>query len=136
MMVRNRKRRNEGGFTLIEALVTLVIISVSLLALGAFTLTVLSTDNTARHRTVATHLAEQELERWFQTDVAPAPGTNGWPKTINNTKYSLKDSGGSTGIWTATLTGTGYNGELRAVTVYWTDKREHSVTVTHIKKVQ
>ncbi len=136
MMMRKRMREGEGGFTLVEALVTLVIISVSLLALGAFTLTVLATDNTARHRTVATHLAEQELERWFKTDTAPAPGTNGWPKVINNTKYSLKDSNNSTGIWTATLTGSGYNGELRAVTVYWTDKRERSVTVTHIKKVQ
>jgi len=126
----------QRGFTLIEALVTLVIISVSLLALGAFTIQVLSTDNTARHRTVATHLAEQELEKWFQSDVAPAPATGSWPNTVNNTVYSLQDSGGSTGIWTSALNGAGYNGEMRAVTVYWTDRGEHSVTVTHIKKVQ
>jgi len=136
MRIRDRLRQGERGFTLIEAMVAMIIISVSLLALGAFTLTVLATDTTARHRTVATHLAEQELERWFDTNVAPVPGTNGWPKTINNTQYALKDSNNSTGIWTTTLTGAGYNGELRAVTVYWTDKREYSVTVTHIRKVQ
>jgi len=129
-------KNTQHGFTLIEALVALVIISVSLLALGAFTITVLSTDNTARHRTVATHLAEQELEKWFQTNATPVPATGSWPNTVNNTVYALQDSGGSTGIWTSALNGAGYNSEMRAVTVYWTDKGEHSVTVTHIKKVQ
>lgn len=148
------------GFTLVEVLVSLVIISVGMLALGAFTLSVLASDNLSRQRTVATGLAEQELDRWFSgvtpaslgfasmagcpsvsSPYVPKPGCWGWPKTINNTVFKLQsfDATPSTGIWTqaATLSGaTATPGEIRAVTVYWQNKgKQYSVTVTHFGRM-
>ena len=117
-------------------MVALVIISVSLLALGAFTLAVLSSDNVARQRTVATHIAEQELEKWFASDAAPAQTTT---YTINNTKYQLQsfDATPVSGVYTSALTGANYDSEVRAITVYWKTKgKQKSVTVTHIQRVQ
>lgn len=128
--------RQDGGFTLIELMVALVIISVSLLALGAFTLAVLSSDNEARQRTVATHIAEQELEKWFASDTAPAQTTT---YTVNNTKYQLQsfDVTPVSGVYTSTLSGANYDSEVRAITVYWKLKgKQKSVTVTHIQRAQ
>ena len=59
--------KSEQGFTLIEAMITLVIISVGLLALGSLTVSVMRSDANAKARTMATHLAEQMLEEWSAT---------------------------------------------------------------------
>jgi len=129
--------KRQGGFTLIELMVTMVIISVSLLALGAFTLAVLSSDNVARQRTVATHIAEQELENWFQSNTAPAQ-TTAYPG-VNGTDYQLQsfDATPVSGVYTATLNGPNYDSEVRAITVYWQLKgKQKSVTVTHIQRAQ
>jgi len=130
------KQMYEKGFTLIEVMVAMVIMAVTLLALGAFTLTVLNADNIARQRTVATHLAEQELENWYSSTYVPAPGNNGWPKTVNGEQYSLADPGGVSGVWTAALVDN-TSANARAVTVYWTTKgTTRSVTVSHMQRVQ
>lgn len=125
--------KRSAGFTLIELMVALVVISVSLLALGAFTLAVLSSDNVARQRTVATQLAEQELEKWFQSNTAPAQTTT---FNINNTAYQLQsfDTVPVSGVYTAALN-SNYDSEMRAVTVYWQLKgKQKFVTVSHIQR--
>jgi len=64
------------GFTLIEILVALVIVSVGVLALGSFSISTLGSGQVSRERLTAVHLAEQLLEEWQKTDVLPTLDTN------------------------------------------------------------
>jgi len=126
----------ERGFTLIEIMVAMLIASVTLLALGAFTIAVLSQDNVARQRVVATHLGEQMVDEWMGTTqlpnppfvVQPVPGTPAVvvqaasPNTLN-TAYTLS----------ATVNTLALNGgpQELAVTVSWTNKGiNHQIILT------
>jgi len=53
-----------SGFTLIEIMVTLVLTSVALLALGKFSLSVMDSESASIERLTAVHLAEQVIEEW------------------------------------------------------------------------
>jgi len=61
-----------AGFTLIEILVALVIVSVGVLALGSFGISSLNQGQVSRERLTAVHLAEQVLEFW-QNDANDQP---------------------------------------------------------------
>jgi len=87
---------SQNGFTLIEIMVTLVIISVGLLALGLFTVITIDQGEVSRERLTAVHLAEQVIEDWQHdandkpqpvactpVNVTPAAG-----KTVNCTPVS------------------------------------------------
>ncbi|NWF35995.1 prepilin-type N-terminal cleavage/methylation domain-containing protein [Mariprofundus sp. KV] len=63
---------SERGFTLIEILVALVIVSVGVLALGGFGVSIMGSGQVSRERLTAVHLAEQVLEFW-QNDVNDRP---------------------------------------------------------------
>ena len=63
---------SERGFTLIEILVALVIVSVGVLALGGFGISVMGSGQVSRERLTAVHLAEQVLEFW-QNDANDRP---------------------------------------------------------------
>ena len=52
------------GFTLIETMVTLVILAVGMLALGTFYISMIDGQQVAQERLVAVNLAEQVLEDW------------------------------------------------------------------------
>ncbi len=52
------------GFTLIETMVTLVILAVGMLALETLYISVIDSQHVAQERLVAVHLAEQVLEDW------------------------------------------------------------------------
>jgi len=54
----------EQGFTLIETMVTLVILAVGLLALGTFYISMIDRQQVAQERMIAVHLAEQVMEFW------------------------------------------------------------------------
>lgn len=126
----------EGGFTLIEALVATVIISVSLLAMGAFTLAVMRSDNTAKQRSVGMHVAEQALEQWYSNNVAPSATAT---VSVNNTTYRFEsfDTPPVSGIASSNLAGAGPAADVRAVTVYWKDASGvHQVTVTNMQRMQ
>lgn len=108
------------GFTLIETLVALLIISISLLALGAFTIAVLSSDNVAVQRSIAVHLAEKKLEQWNAAN-APLDTTN--PETINGVVYTIQTK--------TTNLGLAGSPEVRTVIVSWKQKgKTYSVTLT------
>lgn len=134
--------KTEQGFTLIEIMVAMLIASVTLLGLGAFTIAVLSQDNVARQRAVATHLGEQMVDEWMGTTQLPAPfgaqpvdpttdGTPGpavvvvqpaSPNTLN-TAYTLS----------ATVNTLALNGapQQLALTVSWTNKGiNHQIILT------
>jgi len=56
--------RQPRGFTLVEVLVSLVIVSVAILALGGFAVGVMGSGQVSRERLTAVHLAEQVMEYW------------------------------------------------------------------------
>ena len=76
------------GFTLIEILVALVIISVGVLSLGSFSISTLSSGQVSRERLTAIHLAEQILEEWQKSGALP---------TLDSTNYCQAPA-----PWTAT----------------------------------
>lgn len=126
----------EKGFTLVEAMVAMVVISTSLLAMAAFTLAVMRSDNTAQQRTVGMQLAEQALEQWYSDDVTPSPTTT---VTLNQTAYQFEsyDTTPVSGIGRAPMPSTGPAADARAVTVYWKNASGvHQVTVTNIQRMQ
>ncbi len=55
---------SRDGFTLIEIMVTLVIVSIGLLATGSFTLSAMDGGEVSRERLTAVHLTEQVIEDW------------------------------------------------------------------------
>jgi len=63
---------SESGFTLIEILVALVIVSFGVLALGGFGLSIMGDGQVSRERLTAVHVAEQVLEFW-QNDTSDRP---------------------------------------------------------------
>lgn len=126
----------EQGFTLIEAMVAMVIASVVLLAMGLFTLSVLRSDNLAKQQTVATHVAQQYLEQWYSTNNPPAQTTK---VPVNGTTYQFEsfDTTPVSGVRSSAISGTtGTPGYIRAITVYWKNASGiHKVTVTDMQKM-
>lgn len=117
----------QKGFTLIEALVAMIIVSVTLLAMGAFTLAVMRSDNTAKQRTVGMHVAEQALEDWY-SGLTPAAS-----QTVNSTVYTIQTSSTNFGGGA----GTGPASQVRSVTVSWSNASgPHQVTVSNLQKTQ
>ena len=155
--VDNRQARDgEAGFTLIESMIALVVISVGLFAIGSFTISALSADALARERIMANHVASLLLEEWAQTgDVASfgitAPSAPSTASGVNSTsasytpgqlsvQYTITVStsrmlaplpDGSGGVTTDMLTGTPTPIEKKVV-VAWTHKgRTYSTYLTH-----
>jgi len=71
------RNKSMSGFTLIEILVALIIVSVAALAIGNFTISIVGNDQVSRERATAVSLAEQILEYWQHdaNDYAPAIAT-------------------------------------------------------------
>lgn len=67
------KLNNMFGFTLIEVMVTLLIVSVGMLALGAFYSSLIGSESDAQKRLAAVHMAEQLIEDWQKNSVLPTP---------------------------------------------------------------
>ncbi len=151
------------GFTLIEVLVALVIVSVAVLSLGSFTISTMSTGQVSRERLSAVHLAEQVMEFWQHdaNDNAPvigagcvlSTGTPGMPISVACTpttgigiSYTIQAAEVQvSGPMPASLssfqsfTKQGYNNtpQTKLVTVTWSNKgKSHSIYLTHLSMVK
>jgi len=152
------------GFTLIEILVTLVIVSVVVLSLGGFTLSMVGSGQVSRERLVAVHLAEQVLEYWQHDthDNVPTITTSGcslmaatatptYPVTVTCTSssggtFTIKSTEAqATGPLPANLlifkpfTKQGYTNTpyTKLVTITWSHQgKPHSVYLTHLSEVK
>ena len=113
------------GFSLVEVLVALVILSISLLALAG--LMVQSTKNSSwgSHMTEAATLAQDRLEALRavrpQTDI---------PEGMNNDQVTAASGILYTRTWTVT---TNAAGTLRTITISitWSDSVPHTLTIMH-----
>ena len=111
------------GFSLVEILVSLVILSVTLLALAALMVTATQGNAAGGHITEATTLAQDKLE---ELRVAS------WASLVSGTDVRR----GSTGIdysrsWNP-VTNPQSNQRWVAVTVSWTDRTAHSVNLLSV----
>jgi len=111
------------GFTLIEVLVALVILSFSLLALAGLMVTTTKNNSFGSHMTEAATFAQDKLEELRAIK---------WENLIdgNNTDQQ----GGSTGInytrnWNVTT-----NGSLKTITINlnWNDRTAHSIRLVSV----
>jgi len=151
------------GFTLIEILVTMTIVSVAILSLGSFTLSMVGNGQLSRERLTAVHIAEQVLEYWQHNikDFAPkiatdctltlATSSQSYPATCTPTSgvrisYSIKISQSlATGPLPTSLTsfkpfskkGFANTPQTKAVKVSWVNHaQKHVVYLTHLSQVQ
>jgi len=117
--------KSTRGFSLIEILIAIVILSVSLLALAALMVTTTQNNSFGGHMSEATTFAQDMLERLRVSQ---------WEKVVSG-KDPLPITG-STGInydrnWVVSPNPISPNDTLRTVTitVKWNDKIDHSISV-------
>jgi len=114
---------NSKGFTLIEVLITLVIMAVSLLALAGLMATTTKSNASGGHITEASTLAQDRLEelRAVQWDNIPVG-------TVSDQRS------GSTGINYVRNLNVQQNGNLKTVTVTisWADRSNHSIRLLSV----
>ena len=121
-----------AGFTLLEVLFAIVIVAVGLLAVAHMQLTAVQGNRAGGNLSVATHLAEQELERLKASSFdGPdlAPGNHADP---NN---PVNSSGNSGGIFTREWLVEDYKTSSKriTITVSWDELlRTRSTTLTTI----
>lgn len=60
---RERKARRQAGFSLLEALIALLVVSFGMLGIGSFQYTLSRTSDLAKQRTEATRIAQRELDQ-------------------------------------------------------------------------
>jgi prepilin-type N-terminal cleavage/methylation domain-containing protein len=115
--------RKINGFTLIEVLVALIILSFSLLALAGLMVTTTKNNSFGSHMTEAATFAQDKLEelraiRWDNIN----DGANADQKS------------GSTGINYIRNWNVATNGVLKTITISinWQDRTNHSIKVTSV----
>ena len=117
------------GFSMIEMLIALVILSVSLLALASLMGVVTRNNSYGSHLTEATTFAQDRLEELRATQ---------WALIIPNTT-ATDQRVGSTGIvytrsWTAVPDSPAPNDTLKRITVIvnWNDRTDHSINLLSV----
>ena len=112
--------KSSRGFSLIEVLISLVVLSVGLLSVGQLMLTSLTTAAYGNHYTQATALAQAKMEE-FRASRPVAGGGSEQVMGGNGTRY--------TRTWSIVA-----NGEMNFITVVvdWVEKTNHSIQLSTI----
>jgi type IV pilus assembly protein PilV len=115
-----RSLRGQKGFTLIEVLITLVILAVSLLAIAGLTMTAVVNNSFGAHMTEAVTYAQDLLEesRAMRWETIPEGTRSDQPTGSTGVLYAR--------TWTTVTSG---NTKTITVTVNWSDKTNRSVTL-------
>jgi type IV pilus assembly protein PilV len=115
----------DDGFTLIEIMIALVILSVGLLAVAAVQLTVIRGNALAKRLTTATAIAERKLEEIKNTTFATIQGEAASPVTVANLTFTRQV--------TVTPNGAPPTAKTVSVLVTWTaGSTTHTVPVTTV----
>ena len=119
--------RSSSGFTLIEVLVAIGILSIGMLGLAVGAVSITRANKTSQFHTMATNLAQEKLEQLKATTVA-----NVTQCTTSNCETSKPTYLGVTFTrkWTVTASTPAAGLNQITVTVDWTDYTSHSVSVT------
>jgi type IV pilus modification protein PilV len=123
--------RQSRGFTLIEALVALIVVAFGMLAMAGMQLTLSRNADLARQRGEATRLAEEMIEqlRAFNS-IATGTGLIAWDSLASGTDQPTTTSNASfSRAWTVGGTNADSMRSVR-VTVSWTDRAGDTPSVT------
>ena len=112
--------KSSRGFSLIEVLISLVVLSVGLLSVGQLMLTSLTTAAYGNHYTQATALAQAKMEEFRASRPVAGAGSD-QVMGVNGTRYMR--------TWSIVA-----NGEMRFITVAvdWIEKTSHSIQLSTI----
>lgn len=113
--------QNKRGFSLIEILVALTIISFVVLGFTAATITVIQSNEVSENYTIATTLAQDIVERLKSGTIALASGSGCNPLTT-----------GFTCSWTVTSNSPQTGVTQVNVTIAWNDYQARSVTLNTV----
>ena len=128
MRIQNRANWGEGGFSILELLIVVVVLTIGLLAFGSFSGVIIDRNENSRKMTIASTLAQDKLEYFKNLSLGTTlSNTLNGTETVNAS--GVVGSGGAyyyTRTWTFSTSGT-----LKTVTVVvtWTEKAT-SRTVT------
>ncbi len=112
------KREKHFGFTLIEVLVALFILSIVLLSMSTMVYSVINATAQSKEMSTATTLAQDLMERLKNSPFSSLNSGND-STTLGNVTYNRQ--------WTVSVVG---NMKTISVTVNWTDRIPHNVSIT------
>lgn len=115
------KKRNKGGFTLIEILIALFILSVGLLGMSSMVLSVIQATAQSKEAATATTLLQDKMEGLKSVSISSLTSGND-SATRGNITYLRQ--------WAVSTVG---NLSTITVTVNWTSRGIHNVSATTLR---
>jgi type IV pilus modification protein PilV len=109
--------KSEKGFTLLEVMISLLILATGLLGVTALTTTSVKVNSNANHLTWAYQTAQADLEK-----LRSLP----WGSISNGTRTATCNGVAFTSTWAFATTG---NIKNVSVSVAWNDSRDHQIDV-------
>lgn len=119
--------KSKDGFTFIEVLIAIVILSIGLLGLATMSTTASKFNAFSKNKTTAVALGQDKMEELKR--VIPTTILTSANNTVEN---NINEKGEAGGIFTRSVTITGGAAQLTtlSVTVTWRDYTLHTVTLT------
>jgi prepilin-type N-terminal cleavage/methylation domain-containing protein len=117
------KKQGQRGFTLVETIISLCILSVALLGMSSMVFSVIRATAQSKEATTATTLIQDKMEKLKNTNISLLP-TGTFSETI-----SLGNITG-TRQWAISTVG---NLKTIVVTVSWTSRGAHGVSATTLR---
>jgi prepilin-type N-terminal cleavage/methylation domain-containing protein len=114
-------RKKESGFTMIELLIALAVLSVALLGIGSMVYSVMASTSVSKGMTMATTLMQDKMESLKNTVVSSLTTGNDTVQ-LGNVSYLRQ--------WTVSPSA---NRRTITVTVSWNDRGPHSVSTTTLR---
>ncbi|MEZ4524411.1 MAG: prepilin-type N-terminal cleavage/methylation domain-containing protein [Desulfobacterales bacterium] len=121
-----RMHKNEDGFTLLEIMISTVILSVGLLAIGIMQISSIDGDAKAREITEAGTLAMDQLETLLAKDYTSI-STGADQQVYNDGKYTVTVTVTENTEDTENVAGLGVDVKMVVMTVAWQSKYEDGV---------
>jgi prepilin-type N-terminal cleavage/methylation domain-containing protein len=115
------KRRNDSGFTMIELLISLGVLSIALLAIGSMGYSVMNSKSLSRETSVATNLMQDKMES-LKNIVVSSLTTGKDAVPMGNITYLRQ--------WTVFPSA---NTRTITVNVNWEDRGPHQITTTTLR---
>ena len=133
----NCKRKGESGFTILEVLIAVSILSVGMLAVATMQVSAIRGNHFSDNTTLALALAEQKMEELMGMSYTDGDLTNGQHQENNVDDTGTPDAGGYyKRIWNVTdhtATATGYP-TMKTVEVIVTWQNDlHQVSISSVK---
>lgn len=115
------KKDRESGFTLMELLIALFILTVALLAISTMVYSVMNSTSLSKEASTATTLMQDKMESLKHTAVSSLTSGNDTIR-LGNVDYHRQ--------WSVAASA---NTRTITVTVNWTNRRPHTVTMTTLR---